>query len=67
MLPFNRIYAPEELRAMSRLTPTGAQPYTGAAGTVDGPAGPGTRGTLARLVQRLLRRNAARRPAPGTI
>ncbi|MEW6472173.1 MAG: hypothetical protein AB1679_07875 [Actinomycetota bacterium] len=67
MLPFNRVYTAAELRAMSRLTPTGPQPPVGAGRAAGVPARVGSRRTLITVWQRLLGRGGARRPAPGTI
>jgi hypothetical protein len=63
MLPLNRIYTPEELRAMCRLSPV-------APGTVgphrNGASAGRSRGAFLGVLQRLVSRGGLRRPAPGT-
>ncbi len=64
MLPMNRIYTPEELRTLSRLSPvesgTPVAPRRQAVATRRGG------GALLALLQRLVDRGGLRRPAPGT-
>jgi hypothetical protein len=63
MLPLNRIYTPEELRAMCRLTPV--EPGTVSPHRKGASVGR-DRGALLGVLQRLVSRGGFRRPAPGT-
>jgi hypothetical protein len=63
MLPLNRIYTPEELRAMCPLTPV--ESGTVAPHRERASAGR-DRGALLGVLQRLVNRGGFRRPAPGT-
>jgi hypothetical protein len=67
MLPFNLVYTPQELRAMSRLTPAGPHSPLAAPRTTDRSAERATSVTIVALVRRLLGRPGVRRSAPGTI
>lgn len=64
MLPFNRIYTPQELRAMSRLTPGHPQPV-GSHPATDRPAPTNGGGLLVALRHRLFGRTGLRRSAPS--
>jgi hypothetical protein len=66
MLPFNRVYTPEELRAASHLTRTDRQSSLGIYRTVGRPARRG-RGKLFAALLRRFGRTPVRRSAPGTI
>jgi hypothetical protein len=67
MLPMNRIYTPEELRAMSRLTPVELRVPVRSARQAVGPTGIGGRGSLVAMLRRICSRSAVRRSAPGTV
>lgn len=64
MLPFNRIYTPQELQAMSRLTPAHPRPLASHA-PAHRPAPTGRGGLLVALRQRLFARGGLRRSAPS--
>ncbi|HET9770819.1 MAG TPA: hypothetical protein VFS16_08015 [Acidimicrobiia bacterium] len=67
MLPLNRIYTPEELRAVARLSPADPRKSVGSPRTAPRTGGTrGTRGSLLAVVQRLVARGGFRRAAPGT-
>jgi hypothetical protein len=63
MLPFNRVYTPQELLTASRLTPAERQPLGVVRMPVERAA---SRRTLAALLQRLTTRGGLRRPRPRT-
>jgi len=64
MLPFNRLYTPQELSAASRLTPTDRNVPVVDRRTASRPAGTGRGGALLALRQRLFGRAGLRRSAP---
>jgi hypothetical protein len=67
MLPMNRIYTAQELRAMSRLTPVELRTPVPAARKAGGSTGSGAGGRLAARLRRICARAVVRRSAPGTI
>jgi hypothetical protein len=67
MLPFNRVYTPDELRAMSRLTPADPQASLLVARTTTQLGARGRRETLVTALRRLFGRTGVRRSAPGTV
>jgi hypothetical protein len=64
MLPLNRIYTPEEIRAAARLSPAQFRNPAGAGRRVAPVSS--ERGPLVALLQRFVARGGFRRPAPGT-
>jgi hypothetical protein len=67
MLPLNRVYTPQELRAASRLTPTDRPSSLGVHRTAAPPDGRGRRGNLVAALLRRVGRSAVRRSAPSAI
>ncbi|HZQ76855.1 MAG TPA: hypothetical protein VFE55_05975 [Acidimicrobiia bacterium] len=69
MLPY-RVYQPQELEALSPLTPltmAGHRPASKDEGTDAGPTANGGLRTMTAVLARLIGRGRVRRPAPGTI
>jgi hypothetical protein len=67
MLPMNRIYTAQELRAMSRLTPVELRTPVRPARQTRGSSVIGGRRSLVALLRRISGRSAVRRSAPGTV